>query len=128
MKPVASSPATAVHPRGGGELAVCSRKRSRMNGSSPRGRGTLPRAVDSAAFGRFIPAGAGNSSPAAMPTTGWPVHPRGGGELDEGAAGLSYEVGSSPRGRGTLVATYPAAGPHRFIPAGAGNSVLPRKS
>ena len=33
-------PWPTVHPRGGGELGICSRYHSSVNGSSPRGRGT----------------------------------------------------------------------------------------
>ena len=71
---------------------------------------------------RFIPAWAGNASstrPCRSPVT---VHPRVGGEralkLSQGAG----VIGSSPRGRGTLEARGYRGGPHRFIPAWAGNA------
>ena len=93
-------------------------------GSSPRGRGTHRRPRCRQLGGRFIPAGAGNSTRArrACPTRS--VHPRGGGELSWPPIQPPGRTGSSPRGRGTRF----CHGNHdvavRFIPAGAGNSQL----
>ena len=71
---------------------------------------------------RFIPAYAGNSSPAKEISTLGPVHPRLRGELriETSIAQISY--GSSPLTRGTLKISLIAVMDCRFIPAYAGNS------
>ena len=51
-----------VHPRAGGERPVLGRRPERSPGSSPRGRGTLPRSPGAANSQRFIPARAGNAT------------------------------------------------------------------
>ena len=55
---------TPVHPRAGGEHLVGSGKGGAVNGSSPRGRGTLLRREQTGVHRRFIPARAGNTLPA----------------------------------------------------------------
>ena len=116
----------AVHPRGGGELDRPAAVVLRLRGSSPRGRGTLKRGPPFRYGKRFIPAGAGNSWPPETPWEQRPVHPRGGGELAEGATfagGVAPgPIGSSPRGRGTRIRHQTSTIRRRFIPAGAGNS------
>ena len=114
--------ARAVHPRGGGELAVRVAFLAQGAGSSPRGRGTQMAARISAAASRFIPAGAGNSPCWPSMRVGWPVHPRGGGELKRPIFILWARSGSSPRGRGTRSPGCRSSPASRFIPAGAGNS------
>ena len=71
-------------------------------GSSPRVRGTLGVVIDNEIQFRFIPACAGNTSPAAR------CPPQ--------------IAGSSPRVRGTRVAEEIVARNERFIPACAGNT------
>ena len=114
--------ARAVHPRGGGDKFRKSRASSHQTGSSPRGRGQgLPSFV-SWSFSRFIPAGAGTSWSDAAASYSHTVHPRGGGDKPTRPCGSTTMPGSSPRGRGQAP-TFPlAAGPRRFIPAGAGTS------
>jgi len=91
-------------------------------GSSPRARGTPQEwhAADEAL--RFIPAGAGNTSRAAISATTGPVHPRGRGEYNRSAAYLINPDGSSPRARGTRQHAQHRHVGSRFIPAGAGNT------
>ena len=92
-----------VYPRWRGELSSNNISRSAASGLSPLARGTLVRLRDSATRGRFIPAGAGNSFPAATLAAQSSVYPRWRGELAE-------------ESRQHVVR-------NRFIPAGAGNSV-----
>ena len=93
--------ASAVHPRTGGEQipVVCSPINS--FGSSPHGRGTGGAVGGSIAYGRFIPARAGNSDPFRCHDLRHTVHPRTGGEQPVSRAVLSMNSGSSPHGRGT---------------------------
>ena len=51
-----------VHPRAGGEHPALLRTSPGSNGSSPRGRGTLERAILREVIRRFIPARAGNTT------------------------------------------------------------------
>ena len=51
----------AVHPRGRGEHGGGNNGGGLTNGSSPRARGTLQRALSTVEEHRFIPAGAGNT-------------------------------------------------------------------
>ena len=73
---------TSGHPRVGGEHRQRAADRSKGNGSSPRGRGTLGMKVAMCFKGRVIPAWAGNTTLATL-------------------ASPPAVVGSSPRGRGT---------------------------
>ncbi len=111
-----------VHPRGRGEHMGRVGDVLTATGSSPRARGTRVSNPPPNAGGRFIPAGAGNTTgPEACPPS-VPVHPRGRGEHRELAAQALLAAGSSPRARGTrLQALFERVG-HRFIPAGAGNT------
>ena len=72
--------------------------------------------------GRFIPAGAGNTShsPLALPVSA--VHPRGCGEHPLATSAALDANGSSPRVRGTRLPRNPWCLGLRFIPAGAGNT------
>ena len=81
---------------------------SEPDGSSPQVRGTLLASVLRPSDGRFIPAGAGNTSPPPMPRSANTVHPRRCGEHVPGLAGLVRLP--------------------RFIPAGAGNTIPDRQS
>ena len=111
-----------VHPRVGGEHASVSTRTSFVNGSSPRGRGTLrpcSRRTDSS---RFIPAWAGNTQPPSSARFRRTVHPRVGGEHLIDLLTAKGNNGSSPRGRGTLRAGVVDDELYRFIPAWAGNT------
>ena len=115
-------PASAVHPRAGGEHGAGYRVQALEPGSSPRGRGT-PDVVDLSAGGhRFIPARAGNTSRAAFRAGSSSVHPRAGGEHADSERDPENLAGSSPRGRGTLPGGIGGAAHERFIPARAGNT------
>ena len=92
-------------------------------GSSPRGRGTLPRGARRrrSTENRFIPARAGNTVALRDARRGRPVHPRAGGEHvledDERAASRRFipaRAGNTPPRRRALRG--------RFIPARAGNT------
>ena len=91
-------------------------------GSSPLARGTPVKAGRWAFERRFIPAGAGNTTPAPTVRRSIPVHPRWRGE--HGVAELEFTPGggSSPLARGTLDVGLGQLVESRFIPAGAGNT------
>ena len=94
-------------------------------GSSPRVRGTADYAHRVPYRLRFIPACAGNS-PVLSPTScESAVHPRVCGEQDVIQRHIVQLFGSSPRVRGTDTAIGAVWSIKRFIPACAGNSVLP---
>ena len=117
---------TAVHPRVGGERAQACLDAVACLGSSPRGRGTRRSSNASTTGSRFIPAWAGN---ALRPVAAWAVHavhPRVGGERQLALNGVPSNVGSSPRGRGTLVMSENSVTDSRFIPAWAGNACAVR--
>jgi len=94
----------AVYPRWRGELTNAAHQGVSSSGLSPLARGTLNQVVVLSAAGRFIPAGAGNSSPTFSPFRPAAVYPRWRGELARG---------ERRHARGD-----------RFIPAGAGNSAI----
>ena len=71
--------------------------------------------------GRFIPAGAGNSSGGYHLYSNRTVHPRGCGEQVPREFKSQQAAGSSPRVRGTDLRRGPGQLVLRFIPAGAGN-------
>ena len=112
----------AVHPRASGERDQQDRRTGLSDGSSPRERGTQGRSVLPHPRDRFIPARAGNAGPGRRRCARRAVHPRASGERWAGKADPSGEVGSSPRERGTHVTRGLQRGPHRFIPARAGNA------
>ncbi len=78
-----------------------------------------------ARVGRFIPAPAGNTSPAWRSNRLCTVHPRTCGEHREDQGGGVMADGSSPHLRGTLLPEDEIYGPARFIPAPAGNTGFP---
>ena len=114
----------SVHPRGCGEHACPLCFHGSGDGSSPRVRGTLQRRSIDVSRTRFIPAGAGNTVAWQQPWRNLTVHPRGCGEHALAKMGGHGIPGSSPRVRGTPepCATWTRSG--RFIPAGAGNTVI----
>ncbi len=112
----------AVHPRVCGELGARHLPGSRMNGSSPRVRGTQGFARGRRRRERFIPACAGNSRPDLHEHVLRSVHPRVCGELALQLRLRGYRNGSSPRVRGTQAIISFSSSRRRFIPACAGNS------
>ena len=135
-----------VHPRVGGETQSWQPHRMTMVGSSPRGRGNLPRRTHCTPRRRFIPAWAGKPAELIRLSSVERVHPRVGGETRRRVAlALPHRVhprvggetrllmtlataflGSSPRGRGNLDATIASGRRHGFIPAWAGKPSLNR--
>ena len=111
-----------VHPRMRGERARAMPARASAIGSSPHARGTRADYRRCRSGRRFIPACAGNASPARSGGPRGPVHPRMRGERRAERGRTGSLGGSSPHARGThdfrsgsLVST-------RFIPACAGNA------
>ena len=94
-------------------------------GSSPLTRGTRIDSGQNDRFNRFIPAYAGNSAQGKACNLLRSVHPRLRGELAVVTAQRIVKSGSSPLTRGTRENSSPHEFHGRFIPAYAGNSVLP---
>ena len=122
FKTPAKAISISVHPRAGGEHRMTPVRAWRATGSSPRGRGTRRRPEPRAGASRFIPARAGNTSPAGSARSPSTVHPRAGGEHAEVFEPVTAETGSSPRGRGTPRMRLSDRATVRFIPARAGNT------
>ncbi len=93
-------------------------------GSSPRARGTPLQALDAGGLARFIPAGAGNTTNSTAVSSPTAVHPRGRGEHNTPESIANGQIGSSPRARGTHHEHPQRRRQPRFIPAGAGNTVV----
>ncbi len=111
----------SVHPRVGGEQWNPAKPVYVVNGSSPRGRGTAVPLASDPLYKRFIPAWAGNRLGLVPYKDGNAVHPRVGGEQFLIGFPERCFSGSSPRGRGTGMATGSSHVVKRFIPAWAGN-------
>src|SRR5438093_1332780 len=92
------------------------------DGSSPRVRGTLHRPHLVAVLGRFIPACAGNTRLVTQQADTETVHPRVCGEHVPLYDQLVFNIGSSPRVRGTRRQSLFRSGKRWFIPACAGNT------
>ena len=118
----------SVHPRAGGERRRDLVLDAVIDGSSPRGRGTLALVPGSPGAARFIPARAGNAAAPAVGSVRSTVHPRAGGERHRQTAWMGTPCGSSPRGRGTRARFSPGGAGGRFIPARAGNASCPRSA
>ncbi len=115
-----------VHPRVCGERWARAIAWFNSSGSSPRVRGTRSRRRSWHNDPRFIPACAGNASPASVVTGFAAVHPRVCGERGcSGCSGCS-DCGSSPRVRGTPCWRSLMRCISRFIPACAGNATALR--
>ena len=117
--------ATTVHPRVCGEHGGGRRGPQRGPGSSPRVRGTRRRRPVPAVETRFIPACAGNTADERVRNPPQPVHPRVCGEHPARTTGHRHCSGSSPRVRGTPEWRQLPHPCPRFIPACAGNTLLP---
>ena len=113
----------SVHPRARGEHSPGPLIGSRPGGSSPRSRGTLDSTLGNGTHERFIPALAGNTCGHVVTVAYRTVHPRARGEHAEGPDPGDGAGGSSPRSRGTRVATWSRSPTGRFIPALAGNTL-----
>jgi hypothetical protein len=88
----------------------------------PRVRGTRSSIADGALPERFIPARAGNAMLVLSACWTTSVHPRACGERASTIAPSWTTSGSSPRVRGTLIASSAESSSKRFIPARAGNA------
>ena len=115
-------PRGSVHPRACGEHNSQQGTRVDVSGSSPRLRGTPHAARRYVLRERFIPAPAGNTSPAWRSWSPGSVHPRACGEHASQVKPSSRAIGSSPRLRGTHLHLGAEGLQHRFIPAPAGNT------
>ena len=113
----------AVYPRWRGELYKCAIYGVCCLGLSPLARGTPPGDAGYVACRRFIPAGAGNSSPRQQFGPVNPVYPRWRGELIRRTRYRVQFTGLSPLARGTRKPPRRWLAVCRFIPAGAGNSL-----
>ena len=110
------------HPRVGGEHGEADTGAGTQAGSSPRGRGTHTEERDDGQGGRVIPAWAGNTNAAGATIPPGAGHPRVGGEHGALQPNIDADIGSSPRGRGTLNGVVGVIRHHRVIPAWAGNT------
>ena len=115
-------PRGSVHPRACGEHNAVSYGTDLNDGSSPRLRGTLPRAERLGPVLRFIPAPAGNTLVRSARAVTLPVHPRACGEHTICPRWATGRAGSSPRLRGTRSPCWGRSNNQRFIPAPAGNT------
>ena len=113
----------AVYPRWRGELCMSDGTQCGHYGLSPLARGTPPGDAGYVACRRFIPAGAGNSSPRQQFGPVNPVYPRWRGELIRRTRYRVQFTGLSPLARGTRKPPRRWLAVCRFIPAGAGNSL-----
>ena len=118
----ADPPRRPDHPRVGGEHPDTARYGLLRGGSSPRGRGTRPPAPHGSGIPRIIPAWAGNTALSGTPSAPGSDHPRVGGEHPIDPEESRASNGSSPRGRGTRVLSWPVPVEARIIPAWAGNT------
>ena len=91
---------------------------------SPLARGTHIRGMQPVRPARFIPAGAGNSIFIISSGVSFTVYPRWRGELSMTERLKFHQPGLSPLARGTRSPCTPLSFNIRFIPAGAGNSIL----
>ena len=110
------------HPRACGELSRFAHATISIIGSSPRMRGTHGSIPRLHSLVRIIPAHAGNSACRARCPSVFSDHPRACGELEVRHRSWRWEVGSSPRMRGTLELRGETRVLRRIIPAHAGNS------
>ena len=115
-------PSNAVHPRRRGEHYRRIRDHGFHRGSSPQARGTRRHDDGQLYVGRFIPAGAGNTTGCGSRRSATSVHPRRRGEHPIMISKPGIMGGSSPQARGTPVPRRLRQWDRRFIPAGAGNT------
>ena len=98
---VPGAPGDAVYPRWRGEHFAITFYRPSAAGLSPLARGTRPFPLRQIGAKRFIPAGAGNTSPGIDASRPQPVYPRWRGEHSSDYIGIKTLIGLSPLARGT---------------------------
>ncbi len=113
----------AVYPRWRGEHVLVSIFEKSVTGLSPLARGTLNNRGVIGSSLRFIPAGAGNTPSYRRPALPCSVYPRWRGEHSLSRIMRHGSPGLSPLARGTHCCGGCRGDRHRFIPAGAGNTV-----
>ncbi len=111
-----------VYPRWRGEHEAISKTPAIAAGLSPLARGTPGVERQMTEKERFIPAGAGNTSPLLTPGKSAAVYPRWRGEHPFIFVSSWRDLGLSPLARGTRRRFIVNVQPQRFIPAGAGNT------
>ena len=111
-----------VYPRWRGEHGHSPKQTQEVNGLSPLARGTPGFHLSKCWMWRFIPAGAGNTTPDIFATVVTPVYPRWRGEHLRYFYLVSRGTGLSPLARGTRIFYRRMSRGNRFIPAGAGNT------
>ena len=111
-----------VHPRSRWEHHSSNSSLSGASGPSPLARGTLRVLIQPSAYGRSIPARAGNTKSEIWVFISGSVHPRSRGEHQAHAPKTSSSGGPSPLARGTHRAAVCIARGTRSIPARAGNT------
>ena len=111
-----------AHPRACGENFTLSRPRLISSGSSPRMRGKRVKPSNTAGESGLIPAHAGKTLIAALPTIIQKAHPRACGENVFHDVPPFLPEGSSPRMRGKLDSSFSAVCLWRLIPAHAGKT------
>ena len=112
----------AVYPRWRGEHSQYHDGQAITGGLSPLARGTRHLTRCARGLHRFIPAGAGNTTLCSSAHHVATVYPRWRGEHGSCEGLAISSAGLSPLARGTRVGHPQLAFPHRFIPAGAGNT------
>ncbi len=115
-----------VYPRWRGEHENINNYYHDSTGLSPLARGTRCVKFPCELFCRFIPAGAGNTLVYRRLPGKKPVYPRWRGEHFVSALLSSSRSGLSPLARGTLPGGTLYRPWWRFIPAGAGNTIMER--
>ena len=113
-----------AHPRAGGENWPCQTRFFLLFGSSPRGRGKQQGRAHGVFQVGLIPARAGKTPWTACSSSTRRAHPRAGGENSPSIPYRAESAGSSPRGRGKLLAVTSAARGAGLIPARAGKTNL----
>ncbi len=111
-----------VYPRWRGEHLLRVLALTNIHGLSPLARGTRDGGCSAGKIGRFIPAGAGNTSRKKARLPRMPVYPRWRGEHKLIYPPLIPHCGLSPLARGTRLKVNELTKDERFIPAGAGNT------
>ncbi len=117
-----------VYPRWRGELNIGNGFAAAASGLSPLARGARHSQADPATALRFIPAGAGNTQTSTTQTPVEAVYPRWRGEHFSGMCTCAPGNGLSPLARGTPGQSRGQQIWRRFIPAGAGNTLINRVS
>ena len=117
-------PPLSVYPRWRGEHTAIECPCVTTNGLSPLARGTPNPIKPINHTNRFIPAGAGNTSPIMSSIAETAVYPRWRGEHLRNSVSTSLINGLSPLARGTQQRMLYRPSYRGFIPAGAGNTVI----